>query len=120
MHFIKILIKDDSGKVLYNSLITWKYLCVSSSQRAAVYFHSVKTITVLSSTQRIYVKKKKKKNWSPKLCLGYFAYRREEKPMIRGDKALRGVFHVLTQLWEAGVAGNCGTVVKNPPAMQEM
>ena len=63
---------------------------------------------------------KKKKNWSPKLCLGYFAYRREEKPTIRGDKALRGVFHVLTQLWEAGVAGNCGTVVKNPPAMQEM
>ena len=60
MHFIKILIKDDSGKVLHNSLITWKYLCVSSSQRAAVYFHSVKTITVLSSTQRIYVKKKKK------------------------------------------------------------
>lgn len=59
------------------------------SQRAAVYFHSVKTITVLSSTQKIVVKKEKlKKSWSPKLCLAYFAYRKEEKPMIRADKAL--------------------------------
>ena len=61
MHFIKILIEDDSGKALHNSLITWKYLHVSSSQRAAVYFQSVKMITVLSSTQKMYVKKKIKK-----------------------------------------------------------
>ena len=54
-----------------------------------MYFHSVKTITVLSSTQKIVVKKEKlKKSWSPKLCLAYFAYRKEEKPMIRADKAL--------------------------------
>lgn len=57
-HFIKILIEDDSSKALQNSLITWKYLHVSSSQRAAVYFQSVKTITVLSSTQKICFKKK--------------------------------------------------------------
>lgn len=97
MHFIKIFREDDSGKALHNSLITQKYLHVSSSQRAAEYFHSIKTITVLSSTQKTYFKKTLKILESSNYALVTLSiYRKEENPEIRGGKALRGVFHILT------------------------
>lgn len=72
--------------------------CVCSKS-AAEYFHSIKMITVLSSNQKAYLGKKKtlKFLWfSNYAFVTLSTYRKEKNTQIIRDKALSGMFHVLT------------------------